>query len=191
MPQGENPPAPNAASKKFSNGIAIGIVCFLVGAGASFLGLHFFGPEEKAGYSPSPAEMQMALPPAGPPAGPNGFAAKGRLTSIVGALEALSRENPNLKIELDPEQSANIAAELAKLEAAASLTEAEAQSSLQALEAALSPQQKEIVDSLGAGPIGGAPGENPFTKEENKKRLEALLRRIEPAGKESARASEE
>lgn len=192
---------------KVTDGLAKGMLGFVLGAGVSFLGMHFYGPREyirvpQPTQEPPGERAVLTMPGstpggnvAGPPAGggaANG-AGKRNLTALVGKLELLSRNDLRLHVDFEPEQAAKVAAELAELEAAKSLTADEAQSRLEALEASLTPEQKQIVDSIGLPfnrPAGGGPGggmqgpaadENPFTQETNEKRLKELLERLKPA----------
>ena len=202
MSQAERPES--SPTGNVPDGLAKGILGFVLGAGVSFLGMHFYGPREYIRV-PIPTEQPpsegavLTMPgstpggtAAGPPAGgavANG-AGKRNLTALVGKLELLSRNDLRLHVDFEPEQAAKVAAELAELEAAKSLTADEAQSRLEALENSLTPEQKQIVDSIGmpsnrpagGGPGGGmqgpAPDENPFTRETNEKRLKELLERL-------------
>lgn len=175
---------PKAKPAQISDGIAKGIIGFVIGAGVSFLGMHFYGPREKFDV-PSDVPAQAASPPPGgaapgggmggaaaggamtPPAGGmgapgggmGGAAGKRNLTALVGKLELLSRDKLNLHLTFDGEQAQKISAELANLESAKTLTDEEAQSRLEALEASLTPEQKETIDAIGLPrPPGGGPG---------------------------------
>lgn len=209
MSQTERPGSnPKGNSGNVPDGLAKGILGFVLGAGVSFLGMHFYGPREYIRI-PQPAQeppgegavltMPGSTPganAAGPPAGgggPGGGAGKRNLAALVGKLELLSRNDLRLHVDFAPGQAGKIAAELADLAAAQTLTADEAQSRLEALETSLTPEQKQIVDSIGmpfnrpaaGGPGGGmqapAPDENPFTQETNEKRLKELLERLKPA----------
>jgi hypothetical protein len=191
-------PAPNAASKNVPDGLAKGILGFVLGAGVTFLGMHFYGPREEVVQSPPPANMVMPTNPGGPaggsgPApGDNSTAAqfKGTLSAFVGKLELLSRDNFALHLEFDKDQAAEIAAQLSALQAAKTLTAEEAGARLEKLQATLTPAQKSIVDGIdfhrpadGGGPpmAAAAIDENPFAQEANEKRLKDLLARLKPA----------
>ena len=219
MSQAENEkpsPAPKARAKKVPDGIANGVLGFALGAGVTFLAMHFYGPRVLVFSPPPPADMGLTpdgvglTPDGGGPGGGMGgalvnaagggnpgAAGKHGLTALVGKLELLSREKLNLKLKLDSDQAATIAAELAQIQAAKTLTAEEAQSHLEALESLFTPEQKETVDSIhlpadrpaggtGTGEDGGMVGpaddENPFAQEANEKRLKELLERIKPAG---------
>lgn len=129
--------------------------------------------------------------------GPSG---KRDLTAFVGKVELLSR--PNIKLALDAEQQAKLAAELQALEKTETMTDEDAQQRLEALQALLTTEQQDALDAValprrggggggGGGPMGGAaesPDENPFAQEANQKRLHDLLSRVQPAAEEQAAA---
>src|SRR5262249_19743083 len=125
--------------------------------------------------------------------GPQG---KGRLTQLVGKLELLTRSN--VRIELDADRSAKMAAKLAEMDPEENMTDDEAQKQFDELEGMLTASQKEAVDAVGlaggrggrggrggggfggmmgrggpagAGQGGGSDDENPFRQETNQKRL--------------------
>jgi hypothetical protein len=89
--------------------------------------------------------------------GGGGGGGKFALTSLVGRLELLSRPDLKLHVELNEEQSKAIAAKLAALDKAETMTGDEAQEALDALEALLTPEQKEVVNTIGL-PRGGRGG---------------------------------
>jgi hypothetical protein len=112
------------------------------------------------------------------------------LTSFVGKLELLSRPKLDLHVELDQDQSAKIAAELLKLDAAKTLTFDEAQDQLIALDALLTPEQRQILDAISMPRPGGnmamapvpevSPDENPFVEQIHQDRLRDLIDRLMP-----------
>ncbi len=208
--------ASKTASKNIPDGIAKGILGFALGAGVTFLAMHFIGPREQvvgtlpmSSTSPMPASGSPPISGGpsramGSPSGGMGAAGKRNLTALVGKLELLSRDNLNLHLTFDQEQAQKISAELANLEAAKTLTDEEAQSRLEALQASLTPEQKETVDAIGwprpAG--GGGPGAgggmgaaaadaNPFAQETNENRLTELLGRLKSAASENRKTSTE
>ena len=94
-----------------------------------------------------------------------GGGGKRNLTSLVGKLELLSRAELKLRVELDADQTAKIAAKLAELDKAETMTADEAQNHLDDLEALLTPEQKESLSLIGlpfgrpgGGGMGGARG---------------------------------
>ena len=84
--------------------------------------------------------------------GPSG---KRDLTQLVGKLELLTRGN--LRVELDTDQSAKIAAKLAELDKAENMTADEAQKQFEELKGMLTASQNEAIDAVGL-PFGGRGG---------------------------------
>ncbi len=128
--------------------------------------------------------------------GGGGGGGKRTLTSLVGKLELLSRNDLPLKVELTPEQTAKVAELLGTMEQAEKMTGDEATAFQKTLEEILTKEQNDVlalvglpfVRPAGGGGMGGAmgggganPDENPFTQEVNQKRLKDLLDRIKPA----------
>ncbi|HEV7223596.1 MAG TPA: hypothetical protein VGN42_12895 [Pirellulales bacterium] len=215
MSQAAHSPAPKPAPNSVPDGIAKGILGFALGAGLTFLGMHFYGPRiehTSVEMSGAPSMGAGGMVPATPSmgggggemggagGGGGGAAATGKrdLTALVGKLELLSREDLKLHLTLDADQSAQVAKELAALDTAETLTAEEAQEHLDVLEALLTPQQKAAVDAIGlprpgggGGGMGGggmgapAPDQNPFAQEANQKRLQDLLGRLKPANAET------
>lgn len=192
MSQTGNPspsPLPKSGRNQIPDGIAKGIIGFVIGAGVSFLGMHFYGPREKYAVPSNvpaqpnimppggmpPGGMQMAgMPPSGAMGGgmAGGGSGERGLAALIGKLELLSRKDLKLHVEIEPDQAAKVAAELEKLDAAKRMTAEEAQTRLEALEAMLTPEQKEAVDAIG----------RPFTPETSAERLKDLLGRLKHAG---------
>jgi len=81
MSEVTNPsPAPKGGSKSIPDGIAKGIIGFVLGAGVMFLVMHFYGPREKIDYVPPPPDQPQFFgiggpPAAGPAAAPDSAAA--------------------------------------------------------------------------------------------------------------------
>ena len=175
------------------DGIAKGIIGFVIGAGVAFLGMHFYGPREKWDVSSNvPIQIGGEMPPgSGPPgaalpggapptdgmnAAMRGDAAGGDsesrdLYALVDALELLSREGLEMHLEFDRDQATKIAAELESLEAAKTMTAEEAQRRLAAIKALLTPEQAAAVDAIRTP-----------AAETSEKRLNELLGRLKPAG---------
>jgi hypothetical protein len=221
MSQADSPaPTPKAVSKNVPDGLAKGIIGFVLGAGVSFLGMHFYGPREYISVMEPSANLPGiqagpgigAAPPSlgggmagaaggnpGAPQNGSGAAGKRNLTTLVGKLELLSRDDLKLHLQFDNEQAAKLAAELSELRTAQSLTSEEAVSRLEKLQAMLTPEQRGIVDAIGlpraaggAPPTGRqAPDENPFAQESNEKRLNDLLGRLKSTGGETTKPAEQ
>ena len=166
MSQAAPSSAPKPAPNSVPDGIAKGILGFALGAGLTFLGMHFYGPRieqtyvEMSGTPPMGAGgMGPGMPGMGGGMGRGGGAAgKRNLTALVGKLELLSREDLKLHLTLDADQSAQVAKELAALDTAETLTADEAQEHLDALEGLLTPEQKVAVDAIGLPRSGGGGG---------------------------------
>ena len=71
-----------------------------------------------------------------------GGGGKRNLTALVGKLELLSRDDLKLHVDLDAEQSKNVAAKLDEISKSENMTAEEAQSHLDALEGMLTAEQK-------------------------------------------------
>ena len=184
--------SPKSGRSQLPDGIAKGIIGFVIGAGVSFLGMHFYGPREKWDVASNVPAQPNIMPPGGmPPGGMSGGGMGGGmpgggmgggmagggsgergLAALIGKLELLSRKDLQLHVEIEPDQAAQVAAELEKLDAAKRMTAEEAQARLEALEALLTPEQKEAVDAIGT----------PFTPETSAERLKDLLGRLKRAG---------
>ena len=176
------------------NWVASGLLGIVLGAGGMYLWTHDLGPRPMRNAAPAPdappmgAAMTGFAAPAMPPLMGN---PKRRLTSFVGKLELLSRPKLDLHVELDQDQSAKIAAELLKLDAAETLTVDEAQDQLAALDALLTPEQRSILDAISMPRPGGniamapipevSPDENPFLEQIHQDRLRDLIDRLAPA----------
>lgn len=188
MSESDRAPAPpKSTSGGISDGLAKGIIGFALGAGITFLAMHFFGPRQVVSeYIDAPINMAPPTVPSGPDGEgggpPGGDLNKRKLAAIVGGLELLSRQNLDLHLQIEKEQAAQIAAELGELREAKWLTANEAQSRLEKLDSLLTPQQKEKLASVeqAAGEGDAAGGQNPFTQEANLKRLNDLLDRLKP-----------
>ena len=193
MSQSDNPSpslSPKSGRGQLPDGIAKGIIGFVIGAGVSFLGLQFYGPREKwdvattmpVGGMPPGSGMGTGMPGGGMgggmPGGGMGGGTQGApsgelgLAALIGKLELLSRKDLHLHVEMEPDQAAKVAAELEKLDAAKRMTAAEAQTRLEAIEAQLTPEQKKTLDAIG----------KPFTPQDSVERLKDLLDRLKQAG---------
>lgn len=171
--------------------IASGLMGIVLGAGGMFLWTHDLGsrPMRDAAPAPDAPPMGAAVTNFAVPAMPSLMGSpKRRLTSFVGKLELLSRPKLDLHVELDQEQSAKIAAELLKLDAAETLTVDEAQDQLAALDAMLTPEQRSMLDAISMPRPGGniamapipevSPDENPFVEQIHQDRLRDLIDRL-------------
>jgi hypothetical protein len=166
--------------------IASGLLGLALGAGGGVLGMQIYSKQtpapavSPAGAAGAPAAGAPAgMAPGGMPGmggggppmmgmggmgggmggmmGGGGGGGKFALTSLVGRLELLSRPDLKLRVELNEEQAKAIAAKLAELDKAEKMTGDEAQEALDALEAVLTPEQKEVVNTIGL-PRGGRGG---------------------------------
>lgn len=182
MSRADNPSpplSPKSGRNQVPDGIAKGIIGFVIGAGVSFLGMHFYGPREKFDVPSNVPVQPNIMPPGGMPPGGGmggemvgGGSGERGLAALIGKLELLSRKDLHLHVEIEPDQAAKVAAELEKLDEAKRMTAEEAQTRLEALEALLTPEQKEAVDAIGM----------PFTPETSAKRLKDLLGRLKHSG---------
>ena len=190
-----NPAGKNAVQKPLPAWMATGILGLALGGGGTFLVMHFiygFGAEPTFSAPPpgvGPGFMMGGGPGGGGMGGGGmggggmggggmggggmgggggGARSKRNLTSLVGKLDVVSR---GISFQLDDEQSAKLAAQLAELNQPETMTQEEAQERLDALEAILTEQQKETLTQFelprppggqggggGGGPGGGGPG---------------------------------
>jgi hypothetical protein len=153
-----------------------------LGAGGGVLGMQAYSNRpDAAANNPAPAAVAPAggAPAAGgmpgmggggPPmmggmggmmggmmGGGGGGGEKRALTSLVGKLELLSRPDLTLHVELTSEQAQGIAAKLAEFDKAEKMTGDDAQEAVAALEAILTPEQKEVLNTIGL-PFGRGGG---------------------------------
>ena len=159
----------------------------LIGAAGTFAGIYGLGYRVEKPVEPvAVAQTNSSTPPAGgtAPVGPpmmggggmggggmggmgmggmgmgggiggGGAQGKRNLTQLVGKLELLTRGK--LDVAFTPEQTDKMSALLSQISQAEKMTADEAQSHLESLEGVLTPEQKEIVDSIGL-PFGGRGG---------------------------------
>ena len=150
--------------------VSSGLTGIVLGAGAMVVAMHLLGYDFQTASSrtpwgtpgPSgrsdPAAPGGAMPALMPMGGGGGGRAKRNLTALVGKMELLSK---GLQFELNAEQTARIAEQLAQLEQAEKMTSDQAQTHLEALEAILTDEQKATlvaIDLPRAGQPGGGGG---------------------------------
>lgn len=152
-----------------------GLLGLVVGGGATFLGMHFYGYQLNTAAKVAPVSPGGGGPGGGPGGGSGGpggggaggpgggmgggmmgggpgggggggaAQAKRELTSFVGKLDLLSQ---GVRVELSATQSNELAEKLASLEKAEKMTSDEAKANFEALEAILSDEQKATLAKI-------------------------------------------
>lgn len=190
--------APAEPASEISAILNAGIIGAAVGAGAMFLVMYYLGfrtsPDSAAVFVPPPSDPASFV--AVPMPGMGGPQNKRQLTSLVGRMELLTRDNLDLHVVLSADQAQKIAERLKLLDESERMSDEDAERERQQLEELLYPEQRAILDTIGM-PRGSTmmpPGfgdfdENPFMLELNRSRLRDLLGRLAPAAAHDSPAS--
>lgn len=190
-----------AAPHPISDKLNAGIIGFVLGAGAMFLAVQYYGYRLGAPAGGRRGDAAQEFPVAVPPPGFYDAAMAGAssprrdLTALVGKLELCSRDDLRLKIEFEAAQAAEVAAELTKLERLERLTPEEAQGHVETLQALLTEEQTNVLNMVSlprppanppAGALPGMADANPFGFGRNHIRLQDLLARLKRVGEQEA-----
>jgi hypothetical protein len=189
--------APAESASQISALLNAGIIGAAVGAGAMFLVMYYYGYRASDAVVPvAPPQPDPASVVAVPLPGMGGPQNKRQLTSLVGRMELLTRDNLDLHVVLSADQAEKIAVRLKQLDEIARMSDADAELECQQLEELLTPEQRAILDTIGMPRGSGMmpPGfgefdENPFALEVNHSRLRDLLGRLAPATADDAAAA--
>lgn len=190
--------APAEPESQISALLNAGIIGAAVGAGVMFLVMYYLGFRTSRNSDP----VLVPLPPdpasfvAVPLPGMGGPQNKRQLTSLVGRMELLTRDNLDLRVVLSADQAEKIAVHLKRLDEIARMSDADADLERRQLEELLTPEQRTILDTIGMPRGSGMmpPGsadfdENPFALEVNRSRLHDLLGRLAPAAADDSAAT--